>query len=446
MNFIEQIDWQKHKVIAIKSDDWGDCEFCPTREAFCELVQTHPFMKDPGYRTPNGMTPFALGTLESPNEMENLFQILLRYKGGDNRPVVFTPLHMGGNPDFEAIKKNDFSSFVYLGIDKGVPSLWERGDFIAKAREGMKLGIWYPEMELPLHHFRPEPWMKALREGDDLCHRCFSHQVFRTYRGNGFGADWDAATPFAEADKELAAAVEAFKNCFGYYPHTFDTLSGEVSSGDKRIDALVKNHIRLILTAGEKVGMEDKYRHSYFYLSEKVFNPEVIANYDEDTGLHYLATNCNFEPYGYAEDYSTGWLRAYETIEKRFNENEPVLLTTHRINYVSFSRRDVEVNLAQLEKLLSRIQEEHPEAVYVTLWELAQLCHKGVSTINLGDILICRNYGTGAVEIKAEVPDGKTVSSVKNLRNGSKIKFAVSKGKLVFEAVEGDYIATLLKV
>jgi len=443
MNLTEQIDWQKHKAIAIKSDDWGDCEFCPTREAFCELVQTHPFMKDPGYRTPNGMTPFALSTLESPGEMKNLFQILLKYKGGDNRPVVFTPLYMGGCPDFEAIEKNNFSSFVYLGIDKGVPSLWERGDFIAKAREGIKLGIWYPEMELPLHHFRPEPWMKALREGDDLCHRCFSYQAFNTYRTYPENLQVKERT-VDEFDKELAAGVEALRNCFGYYPHTFDGLAGEAEPGDEQARVLVKNHIRLLLTAGVKSNSKGEYDYRDPVRNVRGFNNKVVYNYDVNTGLHYLANNCNFEPYGYAEDYSTGWIRAYETIEKRFGDNEPVVMLNHRINYVSFSRQNVETNLVQLNKLLSRIQHEHPEAVYVTLWELAQLCYSGVSTINFGDSLICRNYTSEIREIETTIEAGKKIKSVKNLRSSSEVSFDFKKGTLRLEIGEGDYIVELI--
>jgi len=437
------IDWQKHKVIAIKSDDWGDCEFVPTREAFCELVQTHPFMKDPGYRTPNGMTPFALSTLESPNEMETLFQTLLKYKGGDNRPVVFTPLYMGGNPDFEAIKKNDFSSFVYLGIDQGVPSLWERDDFIAKAREGMKSGVWYPEMELPLHHFNPEPWMELLRQGDDLCHRCFSNQVFRTYRT--YPASLRVKEPTVdEFDNELAAGVEAFRNCFGYYPHTFDGLAGEAEPGDEQARVLVKNHTRLLLTAGAKPNMGDEYDYRDHVRNIRGFNDKVVYNHDEDTGLHYLANNCNFEPYGYAEDYWSGWIKAYETIEKRFKENEPVVMLTHRINYVSFSRINVETNLVQLNKLLSKIQQEHPEAIYVTLWELTQLCHTGVSTINFGDSLICRNYTSEVRPIETTIGADNKIKSVKNLQSGSEISFGLQKGRFSIEIGEGDYIAEFI--
>lgn len=436
------VDWQKHKVIVIKSDDWGTCETCPTRESFCELVQTHPFMKDPGYKTPNGMSPFALATLESPTDMETLFQSLLKYRGGDNRPAVFTPLYMGGCPDFEAIKKNNFSSFVFLGIDRGVPSMWERGDSIAKARQGMKLGIWYPELELTLHHFNPEPWLELLRQGDDLCQRCFSHQVFRTYRS--YPESLKVAEPTVEDfDKELKAGVEAFRGCFGYYPHTW----GGEALDDGREESLRRNHIQVVLAAGEKDNRGDKYDYEWVYgdflLRKEGLNTKVIGNYDEGSGLHYLAGNCRIEPYGYAENFWAGWIRAYEAIEKRFDENEPVVMTTHKINYVSFSHRDVEVNLAQLEKLLSKVQEEHAEAVYVTLWELAQLCHSGVSTINFGDFLICRNYTSEIREIETSIGVDKKIKSVKNLRSGLEVSFDFQKGRFRLEIGEGDYIAEL---
>jgi len=247
-----------------------------------------------------------------------------------------------------------------------------------------------------------------------------------------------------EFDNELAAGVEAFRNCFGYYPHTFDGLAGEAEPGDEQARVLVKNHTRLLLTAGAKPNMGDEYDYRDHVRNIRGFNDKVVYNHDEDTGLHYLANNCNFEPYGYAEDYWSGWIKAYETIEKRFKENEPVVMLTHRINYVSFSRINVETNLVQLNKLLSKIQQEHPEAIYVTLWELTQLCHTGVSTINFGDSLICRNYTSEVRPIETTIGADNKIKSVKNLQSGSEISFGLQKGRFSIEIGEGDYIAEFI--
>jgi hypothetical protein len=44
-------------------------------------------------------------TLESPADMERLFQILEKHKGGDGRPAIFQANYIMAAPDYVAIKK-----------------------------------------------------------------------------------------------------------------------------------------------------------------------------------------------------------------------------------------------------------------------------------------------------------------------------------------------------
>ena len=97
-----------------------------------------------------------------------------------------------------------------------------------------------------------------------------------------------------------------------------------------------------------------------------------MGDYNPKLKLYYLKRNVYFEPFG-REDSKHGAEGAYRDIVSAWNNNEPAVVCTHRINYVYLDDGWVAENLRQLNLLLSMIQTEHPEAVYMTDWELVHL-------------------------------------------------------------------------
>jgi len=107
------IDWSKRKVIVFESDDWGgvtrtstpNAETCKTAEPLWAV-------------TGNKYDTWRKGTLETVEHMQRLFNVLRSFKGGDGRCVVFCPMVLVGNPDFDAIEANGFTRYVDIGIDE----------------------------------------------------------------------------------------------------------------------------------------------------------------------------------------------------------------------------------------------------------------------------------------------------------------------------------------
>jgi len=93
--------------------------------------------------------------------------------------------------------------------------------------------------------------------------------------------------------------------------------------------------------------------------------------------------------------------------------------------------------------LLSKIQTNHPEAVYLTDWEVAQLYRNGTSIIQLGEVIVCRNYTSSKRTFKVEVPQGYRVKDVHNLRSKEYLNFTSKDNVLTFTADEGDYQVNL---
>jgi len=120
------MDWKAHKTIAFVSDDWGMFAWTPDMAAYRAL---EPY----GFFTP----VWSYGTLERPQDMQRLFDVLLAHRGGDGRPVVFQPYYIAANPDFDAIEGNGFTEYVDRALGSRVPPRWamSRLDFAGAVAE-----------------------------------------------------------------------------------------------------------------------------------------------------------------------------------------------------------------------------------------------------------------------------------------------------------------------
>ena len=102
-------------------------------------------------------------------------------------------------------------------------------------------------------------------------------------------------------------------------------------------------------------------------------------------GLTYIQRNVEFEPLmffdavkGYTTSYSTTarkniWSGAYRGIMRAWANNQPAIINTHRLRYVSMNPAQKAEALRQLECLLDTIRRKHPEAVYRSSHELGQM-------------------------------------------------------------------------
>lgn len=208
------VDWAKHKTIVFESDDWGMCSWVPDEVTFKSLKKD-TFNKE--FKLLNDSSIVARSTLESPEDLERLFKIFEKYKEGDSRHPVFQPNYVMSMPDYDAISSDNYN-FYYDLVVPNVPSRWQRGDFIAKAKEGIKRGVWYPEYHGNTHFNRFE-WMKLVKNKEDATLQSFSYQTFI----NGNGADnyeYDPKLSASQQKTSITIGINRFYKIFGYYPHS----------------------------------------------------------------------------------------------------------------------------------------------------------------------------------------------------------------------------------
>jgi len=446
VNSLIPLDWQKYKVICLQSDDWGLCGWVPNRDVYEKLTND-------GLPQKVVKKLELLGsTLESPDDMENIFVILKRYRGGDGRYPIFQAAYVMSNPDYEAIEKGGFRAYKELVIPQ-VPSLWERGDFVAEAKQGIKEGVWYPSYH-GNSHFNPIRWMELLKNGHRSVRETFKFQSFihdEIESQKEVNSEFSEKLSYKQQKKLIELGIQRFREVFGYPPRS--AIAPNYVWQMKTEKALSENGIRVIQGKNYQILRRrffDKVRGKVINLMGKKSADKIwqirMGDYNPCLEVTYLIRNVDFEPRGNSEPNNPfGAEGAYQKILDAWSNNEPAVISTHRINYVYLDERWVEENLRQLDELLSKIQTNHPEAVYLTDWEVAQLYRNGTSIIQLGEVIVCRNYTSSKRTFKVEVPQGYRVKDVQNLRSKECLNFTLKGNVLTFTADEGDYQVNLQK-
>ena len=425
-------------MIVFESDDWGFCGWTPDPDAFNSL-----------YKVVDGSFEemWLKSTLESPEDLDRLFAVLSKYTGGDGRPVVFQPAYIMSCPDYEAIKADGYKAYKDMVIPD-VPSRWQRGDFLAKAREGIKRGIWHPVYH-GNSHFNPKRWMKLLAQGDERTVFAFKFQsLVDGTSQDSYEYDPDLST--SEQEETISIGLERFCEVFGYHPKS--CIAPRYVWQNRTEKLLAKYGIKVI--QGKNLqevqrSFSDKVRGKMINFMGKKASDKTwqisMGDYNRALDLTYLTRNVHFEPWGKDESCykARGACYAYSKILSAWENNEPAIVSTHRINYVYLDEQWVEENLRQLDSLLNRIQTNHPEAVYLTDWEVAQLYRNGTSVMQFGEAIVCRNYTSSKRTFKVEIPQGYRVKDVQNLRSKECPNFTLRGNVLTFTVYEGDYQVNL---
>lgn len=355
----DMTDWREQKVVVFESDDWGGLERALPDVETQKALARHPAVVRA--MSGRGEKRFfrIMDTLESVEDMDALFKVLLGVKGGDGRPAVFTPVCLLASPDYDAIRANGFTQYVDIGIDQPFPEQYRsRGDIIAKAREGLELGVWVPESHNTrmAAHIDPHKWVKLLRDREDeALNLFFDHNMIgrpADLPPGHWGLEFDSLG--REALREwIATGIRYFRNAFGYAPRVVG-----IADARSRCKVLEEIMEELVVEHGTTV-ITNAGNHE-------------MGEINAELGLTYTKRNVLFEPLSLPDDeVPHAWKRAYEDVKEAWNRNEPAIVSTHRLHYVSMDPELKAEALAQLTRLLEAICSEHPEAVFRSSHELA---------------------------------------------------------------------------
>jgi hypothetical protein len=397
------MDWRRHRAVILGSDDWGMGAWAPDRVAYLRHLER-------GFMQNN----WSKGTLEGPEDMRRLFGLLSSFHGADGRVAFFQPNYVVALPDYEAISEDGFTRYYDMGLAGPLPSRWQRGDIIGAAREGMEMGVWYPQYHARAHHFSPKRWVRLLKEGNRDVIESFEDEMYVWEVTRERVKEYADMTPLEQV-QWVAKGIDYFQEAFGRRPQT--VTNGDVLPGVA--EAWVANGLR-VANIFRKVG---------FY-------------HDPLTGLCYSSNNTYLDLMLIERERRPGYLdRASEDAAAAWERNEPAVVVTHRTNYVSFDQEDVEINLGYLSEFLSRMCEEG--VVFLTEMEALSLQLTGLSAIAWPKEIVVRNYSDADGVVRLELGKNE-VQWVRELRTDMEPRWELQDSTLVLSTnAHREYVVTL---
>lgn len=366
------IDWRKIKPVVFHSDDWGCCGICPDLDAADKLLPLFAKIYEKKAKF------LVKQTLENPEDLDRLFSVLEKYEDHRGKHPTFQAAYIVANPDYEKIAQSGFEKYYDLTIPE-VPKRWQRGDFVAKAKEGIKKGVWLPTYHGNAH-FDPELWLKRL---------CNNEEARRTFRESCYLGERDlhycclyGKNTIDYQRESVRKGIKRFQRIFGFRPYStiapsyiweLETEKLFAEAGIKVIQGKNLQQIKPNLwhrIEGKIINMLG-YRHALKLWQIKTGDKNLAYN------ICYLPRNIYFEPLGQKDESIV--LQTYNQIKQVWERNEPAVIITHRINYAFLAPEAVETNLKYLNKLLNLLINREKDVAFMTDREVIELCQKSSS-------------------------------------------------------------------
>jgi hypothetical protein len=350
----------KRKIVVIESDDWGSIRTKDKCAYEKMLIKGLDVDKNPFTR---------FDSLESNDDLIHLFEILMKYKDINGRYANMTPMYIMANPNFNAIRANDYTKFefeTFTETYKKYPNHDRVADLI---QEGIRERIFQPELHGREHVNAPR-WMRLLQDVNSVARISFDNESIGAMALHGklsspYLNTFNAEFPedFSYIQENLTDAVKLFSDSFGYSPSHFIEPN---EFGPMEIERILSDlGINYILRA--KFTRYSKYNNlqtrRYLHWLGKRNNWNQI----------YLTRNCTFEPHMTLNSGDVVGLCLKE-IAYAFYMNKPAIIISHRASYIgSISELNRKFGLMNLNLLLKSILKYWPDVEFLSSKELGNI-------------------------------------------------------------------------
>lgn len=341
----------KEKIVIIESDDWGAIR-TPSKEVLIDFEKK-------GLDISNSI--YKVDALENQDDLELLFEVLIKHKGSDGKPAKFTANAIMGNPDFKKIRESDFKEFHYEKFTDTFKNNSKTENNLKLWLEGKSDGVFQPQFH-GREHLHYKRWLKVLQDKNEAAHFCFDRNA--TYSGKADYSfmeayDWDSPNDIEEQKSVIQDGLTIFKKTFGT---TSKSFIAPCYNWDSRIETVLKENgvewIQGIRSQLVPTGKFDNYAPLIHSFGEK-----------NKLGLHYNIRNSFFEPsMNHKKDWVSGCLAQ---ISSAFHWNKPAVICSHRINFIgAIDDKNRTRGLNDLDQLLKTIIKKWPDAKFVSTDEL----------------------------------------------------------------------------
>lgn len=351
-NYVNMKGWStKRKILLIESDDWGAIKM-PSAEVYNKL-------KNAG--VPVDSSYFSkYDCIESEKDLNELFEVLGSFKDINGNNLCITANTIVANPDFGKIKANGFTKYEYELFTETYKRYGEHNAF-ATWQEGIKQHMLYPQFH-GREHINPTEWMRVLNHGDKAELMAFDNEVLLgldNANGSQRFLNYTGAFNFETEEEE-----RSFEGIINDGISHFNAIFGFVSKS-------------FVAPCGIKNDNLDKVLHhngvEYFQVGRQL-EPDgkggVIPKnrwWGERNGLGqiYWRRNGTFEP---SRDWHYDWERSIlNEAEYAFKWGKPLVLNSHRVNYVGgVDQGNRENTLKLLKKIVKTLQAKYPNLEFMS--------------------------------------------------------------------------------
>lgn len=319
-------------TLVFESDDWG-----MERKPAAKIIQK---FAEPG--------EWADEQTESLEDLQRLYETLMKYRDSNGRPACVTANFIMANPDFDRIAKDAFQHYYDVTLDTSLSD---------SIRQQYLSGIQQKCFSPQYHgrkHFWTETWLKDLRENvrgsrelfDERCNGGLSLLQGEGWRYHSEYVDWKSGKTPPEEDiyGSMKEDLDIFEKLFGFKslsviaPHYIFTP--DVEKAWRRLG------IRYVQGAGYRLirktnGSTQTKSH---FLGE--ISPQELV---------YSIRTVKFDPRPSRPNQH--WQAAFQQIESCFERGVPAVVDTHRINFTGKYRDE---GIRQLDALLQACQKHKP--------------------------------------------------------------------------------------
>lgn len=350
------VEWCSHldfrtcqHIVVFESDDWGSIRMSNRKDWENLLRMGYAVDKRPYER---------FDTLESPEDLEALFDVLTRHKDCNGNHPVITANMLMVNPDFETIEREGFLNYYYEPVFQTYERYFGNTKVLNLMKQGLEEGIFMPQSH-GREHFNVAQWMRGLQNGDEDLLMAFQHGMCgiapkaHSERGNQM-----MSALLAQNEEEqvginniVSEGLILFEKLWGFKSETF--VAPRYLWNERTEKVLVEGGVKLIQTdRANKAAYLMPIRHYYTGQHNKF-------------GLVYSIRNCRFEPATKEGGESVEEL--IRQIDEVFSKRKLAVFSTHRINYVSgIETSNRSRTLGVLDKFLTKLLDKYPDTIFIS--------------------------------------------------------------------------------
>jgi hypothetical protein len=361
-NLFNLLGWHtKRKIVVIESDDWGSIRM-PSKEIYNEFLKMGYSVDKDSY--------CKYDSLESVNDLMNLFTVLSSFKDINGNFPVITANTVVANPDFDKIEESDFEVYHYELFTETLKRYPNHSGILNLYKEGISNKIFYPQFH-GREHINISLWMDQLRKKDQLTLLAFKAKSFGIPSNINLGKETNYMKAFDfrnEVEKEekiliLNEGMLIFENLFNYYSKSFIPPSYSWHSDFNY--HIAEKGIRYIQ------GIPFQFEPNIFSGPSHLRKFHYCGEHNKFSQI-YLVRNCHFEP---SQFLNIDWVdECLFRIENAFKCNKPAIISTHRLNFIgSIDPSNSDRNLVLLKNIISATQKKWPDVEFMTSDQLGDL-------------------------------------------------------------------------